>query len=126
MLAPIDATATVDVGGETLTLTLNFRTLALAAKGGVDLLSPQESEGQRSLTMYPMATLIAAFAAPAHPDFAEEQAFSLLVGHAGAGTAAIQSLLTDFSEAVSAARGTEAGGKPSARPRGSGRRKADV
>jgi hypothetical protein len=41
-IAPIDSKVNVEVGGETITLRLNFRALALAKKAGVNLLAGGE------------------------------------------------------------------------------------
>lgn len=112
MLAPIDAVATVEAGGDTITLTLNFRTLALCARGGVDLLA---EGGAGELDVYKMATVIAAFAKPAHPDFTDEDAFALLVRHGTEASQGVTRLLSAFSEAASG-KDVEAGGKPDARP----------
>lgn len=97
MIAPIDARATIDAGEDKVELVLNFRTIALAAAAGVELLA-----GTITLDAISTVKLLAAFATPAHPGFDEEQAFALMLRHGEACGAAVSTLLTSFAAAAGA------------------------
>lgn len=109
MLAPIDATATVQAGDEAIVLMLNFRTLALAKDKGVDLLS-----GAASIDWTALPKVVAAFATPAQPDFTEEHAFALMVQSGTACGEAVTELLEKFA-AVATPQGGAA--RPPVAPR---------
>jgi hypothetical protein len=90
MVAPIDAKATFEVEGETFTLHLNFRALALAKREGVDLMSGKE------LDALEMATALRCLAVQAHPDMTDEVAFAIIVKGGQSAGAAIAALFSDF------------------------------
>jgi len=100
MVAPIDAKAIIQAGDEQITLQLNFRTLALAKAGGVNLLGGADLGAMDPLDL---AVLVRAFATPAHPDMTEDQALALLIRHGSACTAAITELAQHFAGSAEAA-----------------------
>lgn len=106
MVAPIDARAPLEADGETLTLTMNMRTLALAKAAGVNFFRMKATD---ELDPFDMAAIVRAFAAPAHPKLSEDEAFAIVVRHADAVGEALKSLSEHFAAAAK--------GGDSARPR---------
>jgi hypothetical protein len=90
MLAPVDAVATVTAEGQSITLRLNMRTMALAAAGGVDLFDPAALD---ALTTLQQSRLVHALASIDTPDLTEDHALALVVRHGEATGAAIIDLL---------------------------------
>lgn len=106
MVAPIDATATLNVGDETFTLAMNMRTFALAKQAGFNFFTMKAGD---QLDPFDLATILKAFATPAHPDITDEVAFAIAVRHAADLGATIQKMTEDF--------GAQAGTGGGARPR---------
>lgn len=73
MIAPVDSFVAVEAGGETFTLRLNFRSIALAEDCGIDLLSGVPLKATK------IAVMLRCLAAQDHPDLTDEMAFSLLL-----------------------------------------------
>jgi hypothetical protein len=96
MLAPIDATATVQADEDVFTLCLNMRTLALAKAGGVNLLKLSLTD----IDPLDMAVVIQAFAKPQHPEFTDEQAFALIVRYPAQCRDALAALSSEFATAA--------------------------
>ncbi|RIA37476.1 hypothetical protein DFR49_3361 [Hephaestia caeni] len=109
MVAPIDAKVSLDAAGETIELAMNFRTLALAKKAGFDFFRMKPSD---ELDAFDLATIVRAFAAPAHPDLTEEEAFAIAVRHADQVGTAMKALAEEFATAA----GADEKGKSAARP----------
>lgn len=93
-IAPIDSKVTVEVGGDKITLRLNFRALALAKKAGVNLLSGGEMDP------LDIAVAVRCLAADAHPNMTDEEAFALVVTGGDAVGKAMAELFADFSKAA--------------------------
>lgn len=104
-IAPIDSKVTVEVGGEAITLRLNFRALALAKKAGVNLMAGGE------LDPLDLAVAVRCLAADAHPDMTDEEAFALIVAGGPAVGKALAELFADFGKAA------EGNGKAKGKPR---------
>lgn len=96
MVAPIDAKVSLEAEGETFSLRLNFRALALAKSEGVDLLSGIEPDPLQ------IATAVRCLAVQEHPNMTDDEAFALVVRHGDAVSAALTELFDKF--------GGEAGG----------------
>lgn len=73
MVAPIDSKVSFQVEGETITLRLNFRSLALAKAEGVNLLAGAEMDP------FNVATALRCLAVQDHPDMTDEEAFAVAV-----------------------------------------------
>ena len=93
-VAPIDSKVTFEAGGDTYTLRLNFRALALAKAAGVNLMS--------GLEMDPLdiAVAVRCLAADAHPHLTDEEAFALVVTGGDLVTKAIADLFASFTKAA--------------------------
>lgn len=72
MVAPIDAKAAFEVEGETITLRLNFRALALVEAEGIDTAEIGK------LSMVKSAVLLRCLAAQEHPGMTDEEAFAVV------------------------------------------------
>lgn len=96
MVAPIDAKATFEVEGETITLRLNFRSLKLADAEGIDVLAG------KALSPMKVATLLRCLAVQEHPDMGDDEAFAIVVKGGEAAGAAIADLFTKFGGSASA------------------------
>jgi hypothetical protein len=103
-IAPIDSKVTFEAAGESITLRLNFRALALAKKAGVNLMSGG------AMDPLDIAVAVRCLAADAHPDMDDEQAFALVVQGGEAVGKAIAELFQSF-----AAAGTEGNAKGKSR-----------
>ena len=90
MVAPIDAKATFEAEGEAFTLRLNFRTLALAAKEGVDMLAGKERSPLE------MALVLKSLASVDHPEMTDDTALALMLRHSAAVGAALTTLFEQF------------------------------
>ena len=90
MVAPVDATATIEAEGETFTLRLNFRAIALAEAEGIDLFDPQSLN---KLTTASTSRLIRCLAKQDQDGFTDEQGFALATRHGEAVTLAIFQLI---------------------------------
>lgn len=75
MVAPINATAQIDAGGEPITLRLNFATLDAARKAGADLLSGQD--------LHPLEVVkaVQTLSSQDHPEMDEDMAMAIVFGH---------------------------------------------
>lgn len=93
-IAPIDSKVTFEADGETITLRLNFRALALAKAAGVNLMSGAEMDP------LDIAVTVRCLAADAHPDMTDEEAFALVVKGGEVVTKAIADLFASFSKAA--------------------------
>lgn len=93
-LAPIDSKAVLEVGGETFTLRLNFRALALAKKAGVNLMSGGEMDP------LDIAVAVRCLATDAHPDMTDDEAFALVVTGGESVGKAMAELFADFTKAA--------------------------
>lgn len=102
MVAPIDAKATFEAEGETFTLRLNFRTIALAEREGVDAFAPND------LTLTKIAVMLRCFATPEHPDMTDDDAFALVVRDQAVVTEAIQTLFGQVKRTGTATKGNAA------------------
>lgn len=78
MVAPIDAVAKIEVEGETITLRLNFRTIALAEAEGIDLFDPASLN---ELTTVGTARLVRCLASVDHPGFTDETGLAIALRH---------------------------------------------
>lgn len=96
MVAPIDAKVTFEVEGEAITLRLNFRSLALAKKEGVNLLSGQ------NLDPLDIATAVRCLAVQDHPTMTDEEAFAIVARGGEVAESAMGELFEAFSGAASA------------------------
>lgn len=96
MVAPIDAKASFEVEGETITLRLNFRALALAKKEGVNLLAGAD------LDPVSLAVAVRCLAVQDHPTMTDEEAFAVVVRGGEAAGAALVELFTEFGGKASA------------------------
>lgn len=91
MVAPIDAKVTFEVEGEPITLRLNFRTLALAKKEGVNLVSGEQRD------MLELATAVRCLAVQDHPDMTDDEALAIVMRGGESTGAAMVSLFSDFA-----------------------------
>ncbi len=107
MVAPIDAKASFEVGGETITLRLNFRVIALAEKHGIDLLN----EGIASLSKTQSVVLLKCLATEDHPDWTEDHALAVVIQAPDALGTALVELFTEYGGKAS---GNAKGRKPKA------------
>lgn len=90
MVAPIDAKASFEVEGDEFTLRLNFRTLSLAKKAGVNLMAGDEMDP------LDVATAIRCLATPDHPKMTDEEAFAIVLRGGEAVGEALTTLFADF------------------------------
>lgn len=97
MVAPIDATATLQAGDETFTLAMNMRTFALAKAAGYNFF--KMGAGQE-LDAFDLSAILKAFATPAHPDMTEEIAFAIACLHGEALGRTIQEMSESFAAQV--------------------------
>lgn len=74
MVAPIDAKVTFEVEGEPITLRLNFRSIALAEKHGINLLALESPD----LSMTEAAIIVKCLAVQEHPDFTEDHTLAVV------------------------------------------------
>lgn len=75
MVAPIDAKASFEVEGETVTLRLNFRAISLAEEHGVDLMG----EGLQEMTTAKAVTIVKCLGAQDHPEWTEDHWLAIVV-----------------------------------------------
>ena len=99
MVAPIDAKAFLDVEGERFELAMNMRTFALAKQAGFNFFAMKAGD---QLDPFDLATILKAFATPAHPDMTEDVAFAIAVRHAEALGGTIQKMSEEFGAQVKA------------------------
>lgn len=90
MVAPIDAKASFEVEGETITLRLNFRALALTKKEGVNLMAGG------AMDPVDVATALRCLAAQDHPEMTDEEAFAIVVRGGEAVGDAFTTLFSQF------------------------------
>lgn len=96
MVAPIDAKASFEVEGETITLRLNFRSLALADAEGIDVMAGKPLPPLR------VAVLLRCLAAQEHPEMTDEEAFAIVIRGGEAAGKAIAELFAKFGGGRSA------------------------
>ena len=96
MVAPIDARASFEVEGETITLRLNFRSLALAESEGIDVMS------RTNLSAIQSAILLHCLAVQEHPEMTDDEAFAIVVTAPGEAGSAIGKLFAAFGGKASA------------------------
>ncbi len=113
MVAPIDTTASFDADGETFTLTMNYRTIALAEGLKADAITGFGTQP----TVSGMAAAIWGFARPAHPKLTHDEALALAVRHGAAAGEALRQVIAAGS-APPEAQGDGAA-RPPARTKGS-------
>ncbi len=92
MVAPLDSRTTIAAGDETVTLAMNFRTIALAEAEQVDVVSTMGADGSLSSP----ALLIWAFAQEAQPGLTKDQAMAIVFHH---GKAAAEALTAIYAKA---------------------------
>ena len=68
MVAPIDAKASFEVEGETISLRFNFRAIAMAEENGIDLLNGAVNE----LSLTKAVVLLKCLGAQDQPDYTED------------------------------------------------------
>lgn len=107
MVAPIDAKAQFELEGETITLRLNFRAIALAEQHGIDLLN----DGAADLRPTQAATLLKCLCVQDHPEWTEDHALAVVVR---APEQMRDALLKLFTEYGGKASGNAKGRKPKA------------
>lgn len=100
MVAPINATASVEVEGETYTFRLNFATIDAARKRGADVFAGVE-DGD-----YPI--LLAEFARPNHTDFTEDHALALILRYPEQAAQVVETLMSEMGKPA----GNAQAGKP--------------
>lgn len=98
MVAPIDSKATFEVEGETITLRLNFRSIALAEEHGIDLLSMDAGD---KMTATKAAVLVKCLAVQDHPEFTEDHTIAVVVAAPAELEAALVELFTNYGGKVS-------------------------
>ncbi|MAW99524.1 MAG: hypothetical protein CMN72_07725 [Sphingomonas sp.] len=101
MVAPIDAKAVLTIGegeeAERFTLVMNMRTLALAKSLGINLLAMKKDQ---EIDAFGMASIVQAFATPAHPDIDADTAFAIALRHGEQVGAVIKELGEKFGAQV--------------------------
>lgn len=96
MVAPIDSKASFEVEGETITLRLNFRAIALAEEHGLDLLS---MDGE-NMSPVRAAVLVKCLAIQEHPDFTEDHTLAIVAKAPNELGAALVSLFSQYGGLV--------------------------
>jgi hypothetical protein len=91
MVAPIDAKVTFEVEGEPITLRINFRTLSLAKKEGVNLAASTE------LDALDIAVAVRCLAVQDHPDMTDEEAFAIVAKGGETASEAMGRLFAEFT-----------------------------
>ena len=84
MVAPLDAKAEFEVEGETITLRLNFRSIALAEENGIDLIGGMTEE----LRPTKAAVLVKCLAVQEHPEFTEDHTMAIVAPRNSSGARA--------------------------------------
>lgn len=107
MVAPLDAKVTFEVEGEAITLRLNFRSIALAEKEGIDILNG----GGVGLSSTQAAILVKCLAVQEHPEFTEDHTMAIV---ARAPEALSNALIDLFTSYVSKPEGNPKGRKAKA------------
>lgn len=102
MIAPIDAKASFEVEGETITLRLNWRSIALAEEHGIDLLAMDETTELRPTKA---ATLVKCLAVQEHPEFTEDHTIAIVAKAPVELAKAIVELFASYGGKVSAPQG---------------------
>lgn len=90
MVAPIDSKVSFEVEGETFTLRLNFRSIALAKAEGINILGGMEIDPIN------VATVIRCLAVQEHPEISDEEAFAIAVRGGDAVGNALTELFAKF------------------------------
>lgn len=105
MVAPIDSKVSFQVEGETITLRLNFRSIALAKKEGVSLLSGLATDEVS------IAVALRCLAVQDHPEMTDEEAFAIAIR----GGEAVGTALTELFENFGGQASAEGNGKKKAK-----------
>ncbi len=92
MVAPLDSRTTIAAGDETITLAMNFRTIALAEAEQVDVVTTMGADGSLSSP----ALLVWAFAQEVHPGLSKDQALAIVFHY---GKAAAEALTAIYAKA---------------------------
>ncbi len=90
MIAPIDSKVSFEAEGETITLRLNFRSLALAKKEGVNLMAGKE------LDVLELAVAVRCLAVQ-DVKLTDEQALAYVIRHGVVVSKALADLFTEFA-----------------------------
>lgn len=92
MVAPIDAKASFEVEGETVTLRFNFRAISLAEANGIDLLN----SGMQMESLTQAVTLLKCLGAQDQPDYTEDHWLSVTMKEPDKMREALISLFENF------------------------------
>lgn len=92
MLDPTDAKAEVKVGGETIVLRLNFRSIALAQKHGINLLTDKAPELEESDGL----VLVKCLAYEEQPYFTEDHVITMISQNAAGVQKALIELFAEY------------------------------
>lgn len=95
MVAPVDAKAELTVEGETFTLRLNFRTLALLEQAGLDPFSPEGF----SLSASRLAMMCMCLTIQEHPELTDTDALAIVVRSKGEFAVKVRELFANFGGA---------------------------
>lgn len=95
MVAPVDSKVELTVEGETFTLRLNFRTLALLEQAGLDPFGPEGF----SLSASRMAMMCMCLAVVEHPDLTDTDALAIVVRSKGEFALKVRELFANFGGA---------------------------
>ncbi|TCM17207.1 hypothetical protein EDF56_106323 [Novosphingobium sp. PhB165] len=95
MVAPVDSKADLTVGDETFVLRLNFRTLSLLEKAGLDPFSPDGIV----FTVSKMAMMCIALSIDDHPDMTDQEGLAIVVRNGPGFRDAYRELMTNFGGA---------------------------
>lgn len=90
MVAPIDAKASFELEGETITLRLNFRSIALAEAEGINLLEGKE------MSLSKVALVVRCLAVQDHPDMENDEALAIATRGGAQVGKALTELFTKF------------------------------
>lgn len=101
MVAPVDAKATFEVEGESITLRLNFRAIALAEKHGVDLLN----DGAELNSITQGVTVLMALGMQDHPDYTEDHWLAIAMNEPKKMRGALLELFSQFGGKADAGNG---------------------
>lgn len=92
MVAPIDAKGEVQADGETFTIRLNWRSIAMLEDHGLDLFS---AEGVK-MTLARSAVMMRCLAVNDHPDLTDDEALAVIVKSRENFAVAVLDLITRF------------------------------
>lgn len=101
MVAPVNATAQIDLPSGAITLTLNFATLSAANKAGVNVFKDDLTDP------FKLVPFLVALAKPAHPDFTSDQGFALVMKNGEAVGDAMAVVFEEFGQEEEAGNAPE-------------------